>query len=305
MANGESYTTEDIARLLKVSKLTVYDLIKKGELKAYRVGRQMRIDASELESYKQRGQEVQTPARTEGNKASKAAAQSIVISGQDHCLDILARQLETDYHQSCLRSYSGSLDSLIAMYEGKVDMVSTHLFDGDTGTYNIPYVRKLFVSKAFVIVHFIKRQAGLYVAEGNPKAIHGWQDLAKPHITIVNREDGAGARVLLDEQLRMHGIPKQDIKGYTNERTSHLAVASAVANGQADAGVGIENVAKVAAIDFIPMVEESYDLVMLRTKDNESFIQQLLETLRDSEFQAKLQALGYGTTNIGEIAYEQ
>lgn len=304
MSQNESFTTEEIARLLKVSKLTVYDLIKKGDLQAYRVGRQMRVDANELESYKVRGQEVKT-----GIGEAKEQAHSmhqVVISGQDNSLDILARQLEIKTeHLRPLRSYVGSLDSLISMYLGKADIVSTHLFDGDTKTYNVSYVRKLLVSKSFIIVKFIKRQAGLYVAKGNPKRISSWKDLMNVNVTIVNREPGAGARVLLDEQLRLNDVRRDQVSGYKNEQTSHLAIASVIASGRADVGVGIEQTAKLANIDFIPMIEESYDIVMLKNEQSKALITEVLEILNDPNFKEKLDSLGYDIEGIGDVILEQ
>lgn len=307
MSQNESYTTEDIARLLKVSKLTVYDLIKKGELQAYRVGRQMRIDASELENYKVRGQEVKTTQRMSAEERKKASVSTrqIVICGQDPSLDILARRLELNGQSfRPLRSYVGSLDSLISMYQGKADIVSTHLFDGDTSIYNVSYVRKLLVSKSFIVVNLLKRNAGLYVAKGNPKNINTWTDLKNPHVTIINREAGAGARVLLEEQLRLHNIERTSINGYENEQTSHLAIASAIASGVADVGVGIEQTAKLINVDFIPMIVESYDLVMLKNEQNNQLISSVLDILKDEQFKEELQSLGYQIKEIGDVIWE-
>ena len=303
MLGNESYTPEEIAQMLKVSKLTVYDLIKKGKLQAYRVGRQMRIDATELENYKVRGKEVHpTSSVAERNVDQR----SIVISGQDSSLDMLAKQIEAKSGQfRALRSYVGSLDNLIAMYKGKADIISTHLFDGDTFEYNVPYVRKFLVSKSFIVIKFVNRQAGLYVAKGNPKQIQTWQDIADKQLEIVNREPGAGARVLLDEQLRLRGIAKDLIKGYSNEKTSHMAIASAIANGQADVGVGIEHTAKMADIDFVPMIHESYDLVMLKNERNQTLISNVLSILKDTHFREGLQSFGYDYEGIGEILWEQ
>jgi putative molybdopterin biosynthesis protein len=304
MLENESYTPEEIAQMLKVSKLTVYDLIKKGKLQAYRVGRQMRIDAVELENYKVRGKEVNAATPTAEKNMDK---RSIVISGQDSSLDILAKQIEAKSGGQfrALRSNAGSLDNLIAMYHGEADIISTHLFDGDTSQYNIPYVRKLLVSKSFIMVKFVNRKAGLYVVKGNPKQIHTWQDIADKQLKIVNREPGAGARVLLDEQLRQHNIAKDRIKGYENEKTSHMAIASAIAIGKADVGVGIEHIAKMAAIDFIPIIDESYDLVLLKDERNQSLITNVLTILKDINFNEELQSLGYDLEGIGEILWEQ
>lgn len=302
MSQNESYTTDDIARLLKVSKLTVYDLIKKGELTAYRVGRQMRVDADDLERYKTHGKEKKMVRTTDSVKE----AQTVVISGQDNSLDILARALDNRLEgYQPLRSNAGSLDSLIAMYQGKADIVSTHLLDGDTNEYNVPYIRKLLVSKSFIVIKFITRQAGLYVAKGNPKNIANWQDLKDPSIKIVNREAGAGSRVLLDEQLRINNINREEVNGYNHEVTSHYAVASAVANGKADVGVGIEQTSKVANVTFIPLITENYDLVMLKSKQNEKLIKVVMETMKDNAFKESLLALEYDISNMGKIMWEQ
>lgn len=306
MAHNEFFTTEEIAKALKVSKLTVYDLIKKGELKAFRVGRQMRVDAKELEDYKLRGQEVKSLQREELENQGNGTTRQIVISGQDSSLDILARQIELKTNKfRPLRSYAGSLDSLIAMYLGEADIVSTHLLDGDTLQYNIPYIRKLLVSQSFIVIHLLGRRAGLFVAKGNPYQIRDWKDLAKPGLKLINREKGAGARVLLDEQLRLNGISKNQINGYEEIQTSHFGVASSIANGKADVGVGIEQAAKVANIDFIPLITESYDLVILKTTDNEKLISDVLSILQNHSFQEELQSLGYDVSRTGEVVYEQ
>ncbi|MGM8365012.1 substrate-binding domain-containing protein [Virgibacillus sp. W0181] len=303
MSQNEPLTTEEVATILKVSKLTVYDLIKKGELPSYRVGRQIRVDANELEEYKSKGKKSRAGSRLGAVSASET--RTIIISGQDNSLDILAREMDEKLENyRFLRSHAGSLDSLIELYKGNADVVSTHLLDGDTGEYNVAYVRKLLVSKSFIIVNLIARQAGLYVAKGNPKNIQNWNDLIRASIKVINREAGAGARVLLDEQLRINQIERTQINGYGNERTSHMAIAGMIASGDADVGVGIEQVAKTVPIDFIPLITESYDLVMEKTKNN-TFVPDILNMLQSKAFQAKLASLGYDTSRTGEIVYEQ
>lgn len=299
---SKSYTTDDISKLLQVSKLTVYDIIKRGELPAYRVGRQMRIDSLDFERYKSRGKQI-----SQANiPQDQQMLSPVVISGQDNSLDILARALEKRMvNRRPLRSYAGSLDSLIAMYNGEADIVSVHLLDGDTGEYNIPYVRKILVSSQFIVFRFIERVAGLYVAKGNPKNIKTWTDLANSSIVLTNREKGAGARVLLDEQLRMNGINKMDINGYNDEKTSHLAVASAISDDRADVGVGIEQVATIANIDFLPMVTERYDLVMIKTYENMELLREVQTILRSDKLQQELKTLGYNVENMGEVIWEE
>ncbi|SFJ01983.1 helix-turn-helix transcriptional regulator [Thermoflavimicrobium dichotomicum] len=311
MSKPISYTTEEIAQILKVSKLTVYDLIKKGELPAYRVGRQMRIDAADLEAYKERAKGARLIHSSilppSGNQVPvSASVQTLVISGQDVSLDILTRHLEKQ-NQSLrpLRSYVGSLNGLIAMYRGECDVVSTHLFDGETGEYNLPYIRRILVGYRFIVVNLLSRWIGFYVAKGNPKGIHEWPDLLQPHVRMVNREKGSGARVFVDEQLRLHGILPQMINGYGQEESSHLAVAGSVAKGEADVGVGIEKAALIVGVDFIPLMKERYDLVILKDAKPPEHVDTLLQVLQSDTFKDELQAIGgYNTSLTGTVLFE-
>ncbi|NIK76787.1 putative molybdopterin biosynthesis protein [Paenibacillus castaneae] len=315
MPSEISYTTEEIAKLLKVSKLTVYDLIKKGELPSYRVGKQMRVDETDLEAYKKRAkgmmvsdQPVKTePATPSVSPSSINGLRPIVITGQDFSLDILAKHMEKSIsHIRPLRSYVGSLDSLISMYRGESDIVSTHLLDGDTGEYNIPYIRKLLIGSSYIVVNLLSRNAGLYVKAGNPFNLKGWSDLDRQGLRFVNREKGSGARVLLDEQLRLLGIKSDQLYGYDHEESNHLAVASKVALGEADVGVGIEKATSIVSeIDFIPLIQERYDLVMLKKPSNLTWIQSLLDILQSDEFKKELQTIpGYDLSRTGEILFE-
>ncbi|WP_434749614.1 substrate-binding domain-containing protein [Paenibacillus amylolyticus] len=369
MTEEQSYTTEEIAKLLKISKLTVYDLIKKGDLVAYRVGKQMRIDATDLEAYKRRSKQLQSPAQAQPNplpgmtteqlstlsgpkpgqtsgsplvsgqgesphgtasknmgvspsqagsplfnSATASSAQNstgtsrhLVITGQDVSLDILMRHIEKQSRDiRPLRSFMGSLDGLISMYRGESDLVSTHLLDGDTGEYNLPYIRKILTGWSYVVVNLLSRPAGLYVPRGNPRQLNSWTDLNQSGLRLANREKGSGARVLLDEQLRLHGISAAGLLGYDVEETSHMGVAAKVSSGEADVGVGIEKAARlVGQVDFIPLVQERYDLVMVRKQGNEAWIESVLYILQSHEFRQELRAFeGYDVSRTGEVLYE-
>lgn len=303
--NEGSYTTDEIAKLLKVSKLTVYDLIKKGTLPAYRVGKQMRIDARDLNTYKNQNKMISSAPSTV-HESSASSKSSIVISGQDMSLDLLGTHLEQIADVQALRSYQGSLNSLISMYQGKGDIVSVHLFDGETGAYNLPFVNRILTGRSYLVVNLLVRKAGFYVQTNNPMQLTKWSDLQKKDLILANREKGSGARVLLDEQLKIHGINPGTILGYQHEETSHLNVASTVKQGKADVGVGIEKAAKIVDTDFIPLIEEQYDLVLLKTKTNQAFIDQTLTILNSPEFKQEIKALGgYNTAQCGKILYEQ
>ncbi len=314
MSSDISYTTEEISKLLKISKLTVYDLIKKGELPSYRVGKQMRVDAADLEAYKQRAKGALAADRpsvdltpTFSPASFPSGSRSIVITGQDISLDILARHMEQQAPGiRPLRSYISSMDSLISLYRGESDIASTHLLDGDTGAYNLPYIRKLLVGSSYLVVNLLTRSAGFFVQSGNPLQLQHWSDLAKPGLRLVNREKGAGARVLLDEQLRLHHIKPGNVKGYQHVQTNHLSIAAKIASGEADVGIGTEKAAAlVERVDFIPLIQEQYDLVMLKTPDNLAWIESLKEIVRSPAFKQELHALaGYDLTLTGQVLLE-
>jgi putative molybdopterin biosynthesis protein len=306
MNNNSSYTIEEVSQILRVSKLTVYDLIKKEELAAFRVGRQMRVDQQDLESYKLKNKTGSVHGNSMEIKGSeKNHKKQAVISGQDIVLDILSKHVEKYTSLTPLRSYTGSLNSLISMYNGKCDVVSVHLYDGDTGEYNLPYVKRILVNHPFILINLVCRNAGIYVQQGNPHNIKTWSDLANPKLTFINREKGSGARVLVDEQLRLNGIPTESIKGYEKELTSHFSIASAVAGGKADVGVGIESAAKMVNVEFIPLIKEQYDLVILKTKENKELLKVIKEAIRSTEFYSQLEQLkGYDLKFTGKVIYE-
>ncbi|MEH7073767.1 helix-turn-helix transcriptional regulator [Neobacillus drentensis] len=309
MSKELSYTIEEVSQLLKVSKLTLYDLVKKGELPVFRVGRQMRIDANDLEIYINKHKTNQhtpfPPSVALPQRNDSKDINNIVISGQDLILDILGKHIEKDTAFKPLRSFTGSLNSLISMYNGEGDIVSLHLFDGDTGVYNLPYIKKILVGFPFILINLLTRKAGFYVKRGNPLHLTSWTDLIREDVKIINREKGSGARVLLDEQLRINEIPARNIHGYEHEETSHLSVASAVSTGIADVGVGIEKAAKIVGIDFVPLITEQYDLVILKSPKTERLINTVKEILSSHQFQSEVNSLGdYDTSQTGKIIYE-
>ncbi|WP_425058262.1 hypothetical protein SCACP_29060 [Sporomusa carbonis] len=309
MSESTSYTPEEVAKILKISRFTVYEMIKRGDLAAYHIGRKVRVEAQDLDAYIHKSKGA-CPARQPGAlETDKPVAQpaGFIICGQDTVLDILTRHLEKVLpHVSVLRNYVGSMDGLLALYRGNANVATSHLWDSETDAYNVPYVRRLLPGHHAVIVNLVYRTAGFYVAKGNPKNINTWRDLTKTNLRLVNRERGSGARVLLDEQLRKLNIDFSLINGYANEETSHLAVASTVARGEADVGVGIEKAAlQVANIDFIPLQKERYDLVIRKEDESKPHFQALLSILKSTSFRDQISGMGgYDLTHTGQVMGE-
>lgn len=314
MPDDVSYKPEEVAKILKISKFTVYELIKRGELTAYHIGRKVRVEGRDLEVYKQKAKGgassaplATSPSNEEYLNPYFPSGEGLVICGQDIILDILTRHLEKKFpHVSFLRQYIGSIDGLMALYRGQANVVTAHLWDSDTDEYNIPYVRRILPGHRSVIINLVYRIEGFYVAKGNPQNILTWADLARSELRFVNRECGSGARVLLDEKLRVEGINHQNINGYGEEEMSHIAVASKVARGEADVGLGIEKAAmQVNNVDFIPLQTERYDLVIRQEDMIKPHFQALLSILKSTAFHNEVSGIGsYDVTRMGEIIKE-
>ncbi len=198
--------------------------------------------------------------------------------------------------------YNGSLGGLIALAEGKADLAGCHLWDAESDTYNIPYIRRLFPGKEIIMVTLAHRRIGLIVAPGNPRGIHDLSDLARPGIRFVNRQPGSGTRVWLDEMLAgLHIDPKQ-IQGYADERITHSDVARAIADGTAEVGLGLETAAWAYGLDFLFLNQERYDLVMLSETAKNPALQKLIAWLNTEEGKRFVtQHQGYDNQDTGKV----
>ena len=317
-----SLTPQEVANILKITKNTVYELIKRGELPAYRVGRKIRVDLKDVEAYKKHGKTFEIEpeptahvsqtlppikAQDYSMEENQGYKYKFVICGQDMLLDILTRHLERHKNGThAFRHFVGSFTGLWALYHDNAQMTAVHLWDGDTGTYNIPYVRRFLPGIPAIVVHLAVRTQGFYVMTGNPKEVKEWGDLTRPDIQFLNREKGSGTRVLLDEQLRKLGIDRREIKGYEKEEMSHLSVASAIARGDADVGMGNEKASlQVRGIDFLPLQRERYELVIKKDDIDKPYIRAAIDILQSEEFKREIEGLGdYDLSETGRIIAE-
>jgi molybdate-binding protein/DNA-binding transcriptional regulator YhcF (GntR family) len=201
-------------------------------------------------------------------------------------------------------THAGSLGGLIALQEDRADMAGTHLLDEETGEYNYPYIKRILPGREIAIINLSFRIQGLMFKAGNPKKIKSLEDLRRPDVIFVNRQKGSGTRVLLDLQLKRQGISPADIKGYEVEFDTHLAVASHINHGNADAGLGIEAAALSCGLAFTPMFRERYDLVIPKvTYDSPRFIP-MLEIISSDAFKKIVDGVGgYDTSQTGTTTF--
>jgi putative molybdopterin biosynthesis protein len=223
------------------------------------------------------------------------------IGSHDLTLDLLAQFLNP--RQRRLTSANvGSLGGLVALRRGEAHIAGSHLLDPETGEYNLSYLKQYLPGVPVRVIGLVNRQQGLIVRKGNPIGIREISDLANPEIAYVNRQRGAGTRVLFDYLLDKLGIAKDRIKGYSQEEYTHLMVAAAVASGRADCGMGIAAAAAALELDFVPLIEERYDLIVPQAFYEGSLLAPLWDVLDDHHFLEAVNALpGYNTDVMGKM----
>ncbi len=225
----------------------------------------------------------------------------VAIGSHDLVLDLAASALRADDPRVTLASSNvGSLGGLVALRDGLCHIAGSHLLDPATGEYTLPYLDRILAGQDVSVVRLVHRDQGLMVAAGNPLGLKGIDDLTRPGVRYVNRQRGAGTRVLLDHELRQRGISPDAIDGYLREEPTHLAVAAAVAAGRGDAGLGITAAARAFGLDFLPVTREPYDLVVGARDADSPRLAPLWTLLESGRFRAAVQALGgYGTEEMG------
>ncbi|MEW6067492.1 MAG: molybdopterin biosynthesis protein [Nitrospirota bacterium] len=231
----------------------------------------------------------------------------VCIGSHDNTLDILANMLKKRYPDFSLSSaHVGSMGGLIALKRSEAHIAGTHLLDEETGEYNIPFIKKLLPDKKILLINLVYREQGLLVKKGNPKNIKGFKDLTRADVMFVNRQSGAGTRLLTDKCLKEIGINPEDVKGYEREEYTHMGVASAVLTDIADTGLAILASAKALELDFIPVAKERYDLAIPYEFLKTEMIQHLLKIIReDFEFKDMVAKLGgYDISDMGKIMHE-
>ena len=284
-----------------MSKSTIYELIRRGEINSYKVGRKVRFTQDDVDAYIARSRHEQSVQPVRQVEVSSELLSPVVrtgkpflISGQDVVLDILSNYL----HQNGIgaeRCYLSSFEGLLALY-----------YAVDEKSFNVPYVKRLMPGVKAVLVNISYRKQGFYVAAGNPKEIRGWRDLARRDVSILNRRPGSSARILLDGQLCRMDLDPRQIKGYEREMKSHLTMAAAIADGEADLALGTERISRqIEGLDFIPLLEERYDLVLRRDAMDTPAVEAILEILRSAAFKKEIRHFtGNDYRDMGKIVAE-
>jgi molybdate-binding protein len=230
-------------------------------------------------------------------------ARTVVLAGCAPVLSLWARSAERWYPGLRVHwTHANSMGALESLARGEVHAAGAHLWDAASGEYNVPFVRTAMPGRAVTLVCMGMWEEGLLLRTGNPKRLHTVSDLAQVGVRLVNRENGAGSRLLLDTALDAEAVPRDAIAGYEDTVGSHQEVAAAVAGGGADAGISTAAVAAIYGLGFIPLRRVRYDLAILNETLQQEPVRQLLTTLEHRWVRSQLEVLGgYDTSRTGEM----
>lgn len=310
MAQNKSLSTQEVADILHVSKSTIYDLIRRGEIHSYKIGRKVRFTQDDVDAYiaRSRHEHSTRPVRNLDTHSTLLTPDpderpELIISGQDVVLDILANYLQIE-GVNAARTYLNSFEGLLALYQDKIHVAACHLFDGFD--YNTSFVRSLMPGVPAVLVNVSYRTQGFYVQKGNPRKIKGWSDLGREDISVLNRRVGSSARILMDTQLKRLGIPASRVSGYDKIMRSHLTMAAAIAAGEADLAIGTERISRqIENLDFIPLLEERFDFVIKKEMMETEAVQKLIKVLNMPEFRREIARFsGNDYRDLGKVITE-
>jgi putative molybdopterin biosynthesis protein len=241
--------------------------------------------------------------RVKLSRDREAIQQEISVAGCDPAIFLLGEHLRRQKDQTTVVGWTmGSMAALQALQRGEVHVAGMHLYDPVSGESNLPFLRRSLKGSGYDVVTFATWEEGLLIRAGNPKSIRTVEDLANPTAILINREEGSGARFLIDQRLRASGIEPTQVQGYDKIVSSHFEVARTIAERQADVGIGIRAAAQHFGLDFLPLQTARYDLVVPKSYlTSHPTLAHLFETIVSRPFRDEIEAIGgYDTSDTGK-----
>ncbi len=290
----ELMTTRELAKYLSLNEKKIYALVRRGDIPRTRVTGKYLFPKRLIDRW--------IDDNTAGSGGHGSFEEIRITGSHDLAIDIAASETRERFPRlTVLSANVGSIQGISALRHGRTEIAGIHLFDPETKGYNFPYLEKHLPRLRPVVVHFLDRMQGLIVREGNPLRIKGFEDLTRPDLSFVNRQEGSGTRILLDFHLRMLGIRADAIRGYDRCLSTHTEVAREVLSGRADAGLGIRAAAG-PGLDFIPVTKESYDLVIRKESFYTEPVQEFIEVVRSDSFRKRILEMGgYDLEGSGRV----
>jgi len=301
----EMMNTKEVAKYLGIHEKQVYALIKTKRIPSTRVTGKWVFPRKLIEEW------IESNAKTglgQARQKSRRIEGGLLASGSnDPILDMLQTSVKKSYPEFYIFSANtGSTDGLKALNMGYTDIAWSHLFDPKTGEYNIPFLPQYLPNMKPVVVNLFRRDLGFVVAPKNPFQIRGFENLTQKGIRFVNRQKGSGTRVLLDQHLKRLQISPAKINGYGKEVYTHFEVGLSILSKEADVGVATVAVSKLLGLPFIPITQESFDMILDQPTFFEKGVQAFMEVLNSQEFRSRVERLGsYDFKNSGKVLYSK
>jgi putative molybdopterin biosynthesis protein len=301
---NELMNTKEVAGYLDIHEKQVYALIKARRIPATRVTGKWLFPKALIDDWirSRAGEGLQEARR----KSTRIEGALLAAGSNDPVLDMLLANLKASHPDFYIFTAStGSVDGLKALGDGYVDLAWTHLLDPVSCGYNTPAVLAPYLQgTGWVVVHLFNREIGLAAAKGNPLGIRGIDDVIRLRPRIVNRQAGAGTRILLDHRLRAAGVSPEVLPGYDHEVFTHMDVGLAVLTGAADTGIASAAVARLLGLELIPLATESFDMVLRQGIFFAKGVQAFLEGLQSPSFQRNVEKLGgYDFHRAGRVLH--
>lgn len=299
----ELMNTKEVAEYLGIHEKQVYFLIKDKKIPSTRITGKWIFPKNLIDEWIKANA---TKGIEQARQKGKHIAGALLAAGSnDPVLDILHTHIRKMYPEFYIFSANtGSTEGLKALDKGYTDIAWSHLFDPKTGEYNTPFIPSYLPNINPVVVNLFYRELGFVIAPENPRGIRTFADLAGEGVKFINRQQGAGTRVLLDHHLQQIGIAGAQIDGYENEVFTHFEVGLSILSKEADVGIATSAIAKLLGLDFVPITRESFDMIMDKSVFFEKGVQALLEILNSDAFKTKVTGLGsYDFNKSGKILY--
>jgi excisionase family DNA binding protein len=302
---GEMMSTKEVARYLGIHEKQVYALIKSKRIPSTRVTGKWVFPRKLIEEW------IESNAKTgleQARRKSRKIEGALLASGSnDPILDMLQTYLRKSHPEFYIFSANtGSTEGLKALNMGYTDIAWSHLLDPKSGEYNIPFLPIYLPNLKPVVVNLFHRDLGFVVAKKNPYHIQGFEDLTKKRVRFINRQKGAGTRVLLDHHLKRLKISPSQINGYEREVYTHFEVGLSILSKEADVGIATTVVSQLLGLPFIPITRESFDMLVDQSTFFEKGIQAFIEALNSKDFRKRVEGLGnYDFGQSGKIIYSK
>lgn len=301
--SDELMNTKEVADYLDIHEKQVYALIKSGRIPCTRVTGKWIFPKKFIDEW------IETNAKNGLKQVRKKSSQisgAILASGSnDPIFDMLLTATKKSHPNFYIFSANtGSISGLQALNSGLTDIALSHLYDAESGKYNVPYLSQYLQNINPVVVNLFSRDIGFLFQQSKSLRFDGWKSLAGKKIRFINRQKGSGTRLLLDYHLQKLGIAPEEIDGYDKEVYTHFEVGLSILSGEAQVGIASAAIGKLLSLDFLPITSESFDMILDQSTYFQSGVQSFIETLKSEVFRARVEKIGgYDFKDSGKILY--